>query len=122
MKLSDEIVRSKRSKERALAEKLKDAVLKGLPAAYGLKDVKRLEEGRVNHLLISEGFALPGMICVSCHHIRSEGDRCPTCGGEMAALKLEEIYEMAERTGADVVLVEDEFLESIGNVGATLRY
>jgi peptide chain release factor subunit 1 len=123
VRLGDEVVRSKRSKERALAEELKDAVLKGQPAAYGLKEVKEaLEEGRVNHLLISEGFALPGMICVSCHHVHSEGDRCPTCGGEMAALKLEEIYEMAERTGADVVLVEDEFLESIGHVGATLRY
>ncbi len=123
VKLGDEIVRSKRSKERALAEKLKDAVLKGLPVAYGLKEVKKaLEEGRVNHLLISEGFALPGMICVSCHHIHKEGDKCPTCGGEMAALKLEELYEMAERTGADVVLVEDEFLESIGYVGAMLRY
>ncbi len=123
VKLGDEIVRGKRSKERALAEKLKDAVLKGQPVAYGLKEVKKaLEKGRVDHLLISEKFTLPGMICLSCHHIHPEGDRCPTCGGEMAALKLEEIYEMAERKGADVVLVEDEFLESIGHVGAMLRY
>jgi peptide chain release factor subunit 1 len=63
------------------------------------------------------------MICMSCHHVHVEGEKCPTCGGEMAALQLEELYEMAEKTGAEVVLVEDdEFLESIGHIGAILRY
>jgi peptide chain release factor subunit 1 len=123
--LGEEISRSGiKADSRALAERLKEAVLKDEPAVYGLADVKKaLEDGRVNFLLISEGFALPGMICMSCHHVHKEGEKCPTCGGEMAALKLEELYEMAERTGAEVVLVEDdEFLESIGHVGAMLRY
>lgn len=125
LKLSEEISRSeKHIDSRALAERLKEAVLRGEPAAYSLAEVRKaLEDGRVNHLLISEGFALPGMICMSCHHVHAEGERCPTCGGEMAALNLEELYVMAEMTGAEVVLVEgDEFLESIGHVGAILRY
>lgn len=125
LKLSEEISRSeKHIDSQALAERLKEAVLRGGPAAYGLAEVRKaLENGRVNHLLISEGFALPGMICMSCHHVHAEGERCPTCGGELAALRLEELYVMAEKTGAEVVLVEgDEFLDSIGHVGAILRY
>jgi peptide chain release factor subunit 1 len=63
------------------------------------------------------------MICTSCHHIDSEIEKCPTCGGEAAALSLESLYEQAERMGAEVVLVEDDdFLESLGNIGAILRY
>lgn len=112
------------SREKVLAERLKEAVLRGHPAAYGLTNVgNALKDGRVNYLLISEGFALPGMICTSCQHIDSERDKCPTCGGEAAALSLESLYELAERMGAEVVLVEDDdFLESIGNIGAILRY
>jgi peptide chain release factor subunit 1 len=125
LNLGEEVSRSDiEADSRALSERLKEAVLRGEPAAYGLADVKKaLEEGKVNNLLISEGFALPGMICISCHNVHKEGELCPTCGGEMAALRLEELYEMAERTGAEVVLVEDdEFLESVGHVGALLRY
>ncbi len=116
---------NERSREGELVEKLKEALLRGQPAAYGPTDVgKALKEGRVNYLLITEGFALPEMICKSCHHhIESEGGKCPTCGKEAAALSLESLYELAESTGAEVVLVEDDaFLESLGNLGAILRY
>jgi peptide chain release factor subunit 1 len=125
LKLGEEISRSSiKADSTAMAERLKEAVLRGEPAAYGLTEVRKaLEDGRVNFLLISAGFALPQMICMSCHHVHKEGEICPTCGGEMAALRLEEFYEMAERTGAEAVLVEDDgFLESIGHVGAILRY
>ena len=113
-----------RSREKVLAEKLKEAVLRGHPAACGLSEVRdALKEGRVNSLLITKGFVLPGMICKSCYHIESDGEKCPTCGGETAALSLENLYEMAENTGTEVVLVEDDaFLVSIGNIGAILRY
>jgi peptide chain release factor subunit 1 len=112
------------SREKVLAGKLKEAVLRGHPAAYGLAEVGiALKDGRVDCLLIREGFTLPGMICTSCHHIEVEGTKCPTCGGEAAALSLESLYELAERMGAEVVLVEDDaFLESLGNIGAILRY
>ena len=112
------------SREKVLAERLKEAVLRGHPAAYGLAEVgNALKDGRVNCLLISKGFALPGMICTSCQRIDSEGEKCPTCGGEAAALSLESLYELAERMGTEVVLVEDDaFLESLGNIGAILRY
>ncbi len=123
VKLGNEIVSSEQSRERELAEKLKDAVFKGQPAAYGLAEVgEALKQGRVNHLLLANSFALPQMICKKCH-FHGEGETCPTCGGQMQALSLEELYQQAERTGAEVVLVEDDaFLESIGGIGAMLRY
>jgi len=113
-----------RSREKVLAEKLREAVLRGHPVAFGLTEVgNALKEGRVNYLLITKGFALPGMICKSCHHIDSERKICPTCGGEAAALSLERLYELAENMGAEVAFVEnDDFLESLGNFGAILRY
>ena len=77
----------------------------------------------MNSLFITKDFVLPGMICKSCDHIESDGEKCPTCGSETAALSLENLYEMAENTGTEVVLVEDDaFLVSIGNIGAILRY
>ena len=123
VKLGNDVANSERSREIELAENLKDAVLKGRPAAYGLAEVgEALKQGRVNHLLLSNSFALPQMICKKCH-FHGEGETCPTCGGQMQALSLEELYQQAERTGAEVVLVEDDaFLESIGGLGAMLRY
>lgn len=113
-----------RSRGKVLAEKLKEAALRGHPAAYGLTEVRNaLTEGRANCLFITKDFALPGMICKSCNHIDSDGEKCPTCGSETAALNLENLYELAENMGTEVVLVEDDaFLESIGNLGAILRY
>ena len=124
VKLGGQLAREERSVQLHLAERLKEAVLKGQPSAYGLAEVGRaLEEGRVNHLLLSSGFALPQMICKKCHFTHEEGETCPTCGGQMQALSLERLYEQAERTGAEVALLEDdEFLEAMGGVGALLRY
>ncbi|MDD4162155.1 MAG: Vms1/Ankzf1 family peptidyl-tRNA hydrolase [Methanothrix sp.] len=124
VKLGSVVTREERSAELYLTERLKEAVLKGEGAAYGLAEVgKALEEGRVNHLLLSSGFALPSMICKKCHFTHEEGESCPTCGGQMQAMSLERLYEQAERTGAKVAIVEgDEFLEAMGGVGALLRY
>jgi peptide chain release factor subunit 1 len=124
MKLGSVVTREERSVQIHLAERLKEAVLKGEGAAYGVAEVgKALVEGRVNQLLLSSGFALPQMICKKCHFAHQDGETCPTCGGQMQAMSLERLYEQAERTGAEVVMVEDdEFLEAMGGVGALLRY
>jgi len=63
------------------------------------------------------------MICEKCRILHETHENCPTCGEEMAALRLEELLEIAQNTGSDVEFVEeDEFLESIGGLGAILRY
>jgi peptide chain release factor subunit 1 len=123
VKLGNEVVSNERSQEKALAQKLRDALLKGRPVAYGLAEVgEALKAGRVNYLLLLNSFALPQMICKRCH-FHGEGETCPTCGGQIQALSLEELYQQAERPGAEVILVEeDAFLDSIGGIGAMLRY
>ena len=107
---------------------LREAVMRGEPAAYGIEDIKEaLESGRVECLIIQRGTSAPGWICERCQLIRWKGEmpsKCPKCGGPPSAVNVvEELYELAERTGAAVDFVdEDTFMESIGGMGALLRY
>lgn len=107
------------------ASELKAAILKGRPAAYGPEEVREaLLQGRVK-TLVQNNFQIPGMVCQSCRLIPEiSQSNCPSCGGNISHENLaEELYELAQRTGAEVVLVEDDsFLESIGGIGAILRY
>ncbi len=107
------------------ASELKAAILKGRPAAYGPEEVREaLMQGRVKTLVLNN-FQIPGMVCQSCRLIPEiQQSSCPSCGGNISHENIaEELYEVAQRTGADVALVEDDvFLESIGGLGAILRY
>ncbi|MBC7121354.1 MAG: hypothetical protein H5T33_07305 [Candidatus Methanosuratus sp.] len=109
------------------AEELKANVLRGQLYAYGTDSVRdALAQGRVNTLVLLSDYVVPGWICERCQHFQ-EGDRpevCAQCGGRTSQVNvLEELYELAQRTGAEVEFVEeDEFLQSIGGVGAILRY
>jgi len=109
------------------AEELKANVLKGQLSAYGTDMVRdALTHGRVNTLVMLSNYVLPGWICERCQHFQ-EGNRpdvCTNCGGRTSQVNvLEELYELAQRTGAEVEFVEeDQFLQSIGGVGAILRY
>jgi peptide chain release factor subunit 1 len=107
------------------ATNLKAAILKGLPAAYGAEEVREaLLQGRVKTLVLCD-FEVPGMVCRSCRLIPEiSQSSCPSCGGHLSHENIaEELYELAQRTGADVALAkDDEFLESIGGIGAMLRY
>jgi len=109
-------------KGKALA--FRDAILKGLPAAYGFIEVKRaLEAGRVNLFLVLKKFNLPGLICIKCNGIHQKEETCPNCGQELAALRLEQLLELTHNSNAEIEFVEDdEFLKNIGGIGAILRY
>ena len=116
-----------RSSGRERAEELRSAVLKGQLYASGADPVRdALLQGRVKSLLLLDGFVIPGWICESCQHFHegSQPDSCPRCNGRTSRVNiLEELYELAQRTGAEVEFVEeDEFLRSLGGVGAILRY
>lgn len=112
---------------RKMADDLRSAVLKGQLSAYGIDQVRdALMQGKVNFLILLDDFVIPGWICEKCQHLR-EGRQpasCPQCGGRTSRVNvLEELYELAQRTGAQVEFVdEDQFLQSIGGVGAILRY
>ncbi len=122
----DIAARKETSREKEASERLKDAILKGLPAAYGPEEVRSaLKEGRVNLLMLLSDFPIPGMVCKSCRIIpETNHNTCPSCGGNASIENVaEELYQMAQRTGAEVLLVKDDpFLKSIGGIGANLRY
>ncbi|NYT01401.1 MAG: hypothetical protein GKC10_01395 [Methanosarcinales archaeon] len=128
MKMGDQVALEK---ERSLSQKtaadLRSAVLKGQLSAYGTDQVRdALMQGRVNSLVLLNDFVIPGWICEKCQHFQEgrQPESCPHCGGRTSRINvLEELYELAQRTGAQVEVVhEDEFLQSLGGVGAILRY
>jgi peptide chain release factor subunit 1 len=119
---------SKDSKSRHAAEELKTALLKGGLAAHGIEDVKAaLEQARVNTLLILKDSSVAGWLCERCQNLQANANppkECDRCGGPTSAVNvIEELYEIAQRTGAKVEFVEKEdFLDSDDVVGALLRY
>jgi peptide chain release factor subunit 1 len=116
------------SESRDAAEKLKSEILKGGLAAHGIEDVKAaLEQARVNTLLILNGSSVAGWLCERCQNLQASAnppEECDRCRGPASAVDVvEELYELAQRTGAEVEFVEKEdFLDSDDVVGALLRY
>ncbi|WP_407283157.1 Vms1/Ankzf1 family peptidyl-tRNA hydrolase [Methanolobus sp. WCC1] len=119
---------SEHSEAVTVAEELKAAILKGGLAAYGLEDVKTaLEQARVNTLVILKDSSVPGWICEKCQNLQANAKppkECERCGGPTSVVNVvEELYEMAQRTGAKVEFVEiEDFFDSDNVVGALLRY
>ncbi|SFM72099.1 peptide chain release factor subunit 1 [Methanolobus profundi] len=119
---------SEHSGSRHAAEELKSAILKGGLAVNGVEDVRdALEQARANTLLILEDSSVPGWLCERCQNLQANAKppkECDRCGGPTSAVDVvEELYELAQRSGAKVVFVEKEdFLDSDDVVGALLRY
>lgn len=111
---------------------------------YGEEEVRNaLKANAVEKLLLSEDINKVRVhaVCKSCKHEftatvqqnqLSEPLRCPKCGGEVEILEqkdiVEELAELAEQGGAEVILVSTqtsegkEFSRTFGGIGAILRY
>ncbi|WP_340819956.1 Vms1/Ankzf1 family peptidyl-tRNA hydrolase [Methanolobus sp. WCC4] len=111
-----------------VAEEFRSAILKGGLAVHGIEAVRdALEQARVNTLLILEDSSVPGWLCERCQNLQANSrppKECDRCGGPTSAVDVvEELYELAQRSGAKVLFVEKEdFLDSDDVVGALLRY
>ena len=116
------------SVSKKITEELKGEILRSGLGVSGVEDVRQaLENGRVNVLLILKDSSVPGWICERCQNLQSNArppEECDRCGGPTSAVNVvEELYEMAQRTAAEVEFVEKEdFLDSGDVVGALLRY
>jgi peptide subunit release factor 1 (eRF1) len=117
--------------ERRREAQLVDMVITG--AAKGRGGVTRLEEtlkavhsGRVQTLLIQDGFRAPGYRCTGCGYVTAEKlDSCPFCSGTFE--NIPDVVEMAVRkvmqSGGEVEVLHDEQMtENFGKIGALLRY
>lgn len=127
--LSDAVASdNERKEEQDLLKEFRGAVMRGDPAIYGVQDIRiALEEGRVEVLLILDGTSVPGWICERCQTLKGDAKKpktCPSCGGPTSFVDMvEEMYEILKRMDGKVEFVkESTFLESIGGLGAILRY
>jgi len=92
----------------------------GLEAVLGA-----LVEHRVDTLLVSDGFEVPGWRCPSCDHLAMVGRSCPLCRTDMDQVPdvVEEAVEVAlAQSGRVVVCVGSADLDCLGRIGALLRF
>jgi peptide subunit release factor 1 (eRF1) len=102
-------------------------------AAKGQDGVVRLDEtlhavhdGRVQTLLVSEGFRAPGYRCTGCHYVTSQRlPHCSFCGGEFE--EIADAVELAVRRvmadGGEVEVIHgNPRLEQAGRIAGLLRY
>ena len=114
-------------REARMVDQLITAAAKGQAGVIRLEDtLGAIYEGRVQTLVLSEGFRAPGYRCQGCEYLTTqELVSCPFCGKEFAEIK--DAVEMAVRSvlqaGGEVeVLHENEALDQAGKIGAFLRY
>ena len=113
------------SDEAAAVEELRRAIFKDELAAVGLEETRdALVSGRVATLLLEDDVSLRGWICELCKTFADGPGKCARCGSTVSSADLvNELVEMAHRTDAAVQHVQvSPFLDSIGGVGAILRY
>ncbi len=116
-----------RQEEQALVESVITAAAKGREGAVGLDDVlEAARAGRVQTLLVSDGYHQSGYICQSCGYTTTrEMDTCPFCGGRFEPLP--DAVEYAIRhvmlSNGEVEIVQDvPELQEVGSIAALLRY
>lgn len=85
-----------------------------------------VREGRVQTLVIREGYRIPGTRCKSCGYVSPvELAYCPFCGGECETIPdaVELAVHQVMKAGGDVeVLPADLSTNGFGHIGALLRY
>ena len=114
-------------REAQLARTVVTNAAKGKGGVVDLEDtLGALREGRVQTLLIRDGFRVPGYRCTSCGYLSSkEMTTCPFCGG--VCEKIPDAVELAVRQvmqdGGDVEVLHDDQAEGeFEQIGALLRY
>ena len=120
-----------RQAEAAREQRLVDGAITA--AAKGQEGVVRLDstlsavhDGRVQTLIISDGFRAPGYRCRGCAHVTAHRlPHCPFCTGEFE--EIEDAVELAVqrvlRDGGEVEVVHNnQQLDQAGRIAGILRY
>lgn len=118
---------AERRREADLVETLLTAAAKGRGGVVELDEtLNAVREGRVQTLVIREGFRAPGCRCSSCGYFSSiQQETCSFCGG--ACESIPDAVELAVRevmqAGGEVeVLHDDPTFQGFHKIGALLRY
>lgn len=114
-------------REIELVDKIITAAAKGSNGVVRLDDtLGALHEGRIQTLVVSDGYRAPGYQCQGCGYITAQKlDTCPFCGS--AVREIPDVVEMAieqvmEWGGTVEVVHNVPALDSAGHIGALLRY
>lgn len=118
---------AERRKEASLVQSVITGAAKGRGGVLNLGNtLNALREGRIQTLLIRDGYRAPGFRCKSCGYLSDEKfEACPFCGGEGETIG--DAVELAVRqvmeAGGDVEVLHNDFspAEEI-QIAALLRY
>ena len=119
---------TERKREARLVENLITTAAKGAGAVLGLRDALRAaEEGRVQTLLVAEGYQQAGFRCSGCGSLLLEsGERCKDDCSEprlSVADLVDPVVHKVLAMGGNVEIVHThEALQGGGHIGAMLRY
>ena len=118
--------RASLEREAALVSRMITASAKGGAGVAELEDTLRaLREGRIQVLLISEGFQAPGFRCKGCGYLTTKQlGACPFCGNEFTPIDdaVELAIREAMQAGGEIEIVrKNPDLEQL-KIGAILRF
>jgi peptide chain release factor subunit 1 len=113
-------------REAALADAVITAAAKGKGGVVRLDDtLSAAHEGRVQTLLVAEGYKAEGFQCQQCAYVTGQHlDTCPFCGGKMAHIPdaVEATIQQVLEQGGHVEMVTGHKELAQAGVGALLRY
>jgi hypothetical protein len=114
-------------REKMLVKSIKTSAAKGKGGVIQLEDtLGAVHEGRVQTLLIRDGYRAPGYQCKGCGYVTSQlTSACPFCGKSFSEIPdaVEMAVHQVMKLGGEVEVVHDDVMtEEIGNIGALLRY
>jgi peptide chain release factor subunit 1 len=118
---------AERRRETELIKTLINNASKGRGGVVKLDDTLRsVHEGRVQSLVIREGYRAPGYCCQGCGYITGQQHKkCPFCGNTFEQIPdaVEMVVRKVMQQGGEVeVLHDDQNTERFGHIGAILRY
>ena len=115
-----------RRREKRLVEQVITSAAKGADGVVNLEDtLAAVHEGRVQTLVVSEGYRAPSFQCQGCSYLTTQSlQACPFCGKPFG--RIDDAVELAVRKvmqdGGEVEIVYDNpQLEAMG-IGGMLRY
>lgn len=118
---------AERLRELKLAKSVVTSAAKGRGGVINLEDtLYAIHEGRVQTLLIRDGFRAPGYQCLSCNYLSSlPMETCPFCGGKTKEIPdaVESAVRKVMQTGGEVeVMQSDQVIEGFEQIGGLIRY
>ena len=118
---------AEQKREARLVDAVITAAAKGGGGTIGIDaTLTAVHDGRVQTLLVSEGYSMPGYHCKGCGYLTTvEQKVCPMCGGVFEKLQdsVEHAVMDVMKGGGVIEVVHDgRALEQAGKIGAILRY